>query len=116
MPHPSEGTPNFFFKDTATTEIYTLSLHDALPISGSYGWLAPKEDLGSPALPSIVECKSNRPAYLGTLHPLSSPIPTYPYHKHSRSSSSYFPAAFVPPSTTPPPHAITPATARHVSA
>src|SRR6266496_5791612 len=23
----------FFFKDTATTEIYTLSLHDALPIS-----------------------------------------------------------------------------------
>src|SRR5258708_12852599 len=25
---------NFFFNDTATTEIYTLSLHDALPISG----------------------------------------------------------------------------------
>src|SRR2546430_7266513 len=25
----------FFFNDTATTEIYTLSLHDALPISGS---------------------------------------------------------------------------------
>src|SRR5688572_33213949 len=24
----------FFFDDTATTEIYTLSLHDALPISG----------------------------------------------------------------------------------
>src|SRR2546422_10899733 len=27
----------FFFNDTATTEIYTLSLHDALPI-----WLGPK--------------------------------------------------------------------------
>src|SRR5258708_31348060 len=29
----------FFFNDTATTEIYTLSLHDALPISmrPSYG-------------------------------------------------------------------------------
>src|SRR2546430_13473238 len=26
----------FFFNDTATTEIYTLSLHDALPIS--IGW------------------------------------------------------------------------------
>src|SRR5215204_7790121 len=26
----------FFFNDTATTEIYTLSLHDALPISS--GW------------------------------------------------------------------------------
>src|SRR3712207_7630141 len=29
----------FFFNDTATTEIYTLSLHDALPISRrSTGW------------------------------------------------------------------------------
>src|SRR5690242_21934592 len=27
----------FFFNDTATTEIYTLSLHDALPISKSFG-------------------------------------------------------------------------------
>src|SRR3712207_7544670 len=27
----------FFFNDTATTEIYTLSLHDALPISGERG-------------------------------------------------------------------------------
>src|SRR5690348_17799229 len=26
----------FFFNDTATTEIYTLSLHDALPISVMY--------------------------------------------------------------------------------
>src|SRR5258708_9138270 len=27
----------FFFNDTATTEIYTLSLHDALPISAELG-------------------------------------------------------------------------------
>src|SRR5690348_18457190 len=27
----------FFFNDTATTEIYTLSLHDALPISLNIG-------------------------------------------------------------------------------
>src|SRR3712207_8115020 len=27
----------FFFNDTATTEIYTLSLHDALPIFGAGG-------------------------------------------------------------------------------
>ena len=26
----------FFFNDTATTEIYTLSLHDALPILPNY--------------------------------------------------------------------------------
>src|SRR6266540_7411151 len=28
----------FFFNDTATTEIYTLSLHDALPISCPSSW------------------------------------------------------------------------------
>src|ERR1044071_6948153 len=28
----------FFLNDTATTEIYPLSLHDALPISGGTGW------------------------------------------------------------------------------
>src|SRR5436853_7591660 len=28
----------FFFNDTATTEIYTLSLHDALPICTCRGW------------------------------------------------------------------------------
>src|SRR3989442_14012867 len=28
----------FFFNDTATTEIYTLSLHDALPIYGSFSF------------------------------------------------------------------------------
>src|SRR5256885_10932491 len=30
----SAQPPLFFFNDTATTEIYTLSLHDALPICG----------------------------------------------------------------------------------
>src|SRR5258708_13778117 len=29
----SPHSTSFFFNDTATTEIYTLSLHDALPIS-----------------------------------------------------------------------------------
>src|SRR5947209_20553355 len=28
----------FFFNDTATTEIYTLSLHDALPICEAIAW------------------------------------------------------------------------------
>src|SRR3989442_11657293 len=31
----AQFSPFFFFNDTATTEIYTLSLHDALPISAS---------------------------------------------------------------------------------
>src|SRR5688572_32441563 len=35
MSHPlASSIFFFFFNDTATTEIYTLSLHDALPISG----------------------------------------------------------------------------------
>src|SRR5215204_7766053 len=35
MPSPFLPSFFFFFNDTATTEIYTLSLHDALPISPS---------------------------------------------------------------------------------
>src|ERR1039458_7846077 len=38
----------FFFKDTATTEIYTLSLHDALPIFSA----APVPPEASPPLGS----------------------------------------------------------------
>src|SRR5256885_13478638 len=32
----------FFFNDTATTEIYTLSLHDALPISSGSRTAVPR--------------------------------------------------------------------------
>src|SRR5437899_7195266 len=34
--------PFFFFNDPATTEIYTLSLHDALPISGPARYRSPR--------------------------------------------------------------------------
>src|SRR3989442_7102963 len=37
----------FFFNDTATTEIYTLSLHDALPICGKQDVQAPRSDQGA---------------------------------------------------------------------
>src|SRR5438874_8747098 len=37
----------FFFNDTATTEIYTLSLHDALPIWNP--WRPPSRTCGRPA-------------------------------------------------------------------
>src|SRR5579884_4397545 len=39
----------FFFNDTATTEIYTLSLHDALPISPPVIEIAPP----APAIPEL---------------------------------------------------------------
>src|SRR3989442_8808947 len=45
-PVPNHSTRHpairFFFNDTATTEIYTLSLHDALPISPSIAGHFPK--------------------------------------------------------------------------
>src|SRR3712207_8605585 len=42
----------FFFNDTATTEIYTLSLHDALPISR-----LPRQDVRvfAPARPEVAD-------------------------------------------------------------
>src|SRR5256885_17260883 len=43
-------TSYFFFNDTATTEIYTLSLHDALPISHSC--------LRTPASTTLQACRS----------------------------------------------------------
>src|SRR2546426_1031414 len=45
-PTPSMAATLFFFNDTATTEIYTLSLHDALPI-----WRRPHRLRGRPGLP-----------------------------------------------------------------
>src|SRR3989442_3276978 len=41
----------FFFNDTATTEIYTLSLHDALPISFQLRPLKPED---SPSLEQTI--------------------------------------------------------------
>src|SRR5437588_11867312 len=46
---------SFFFNDTATTEIYTLSLHDALPIS------RPKPPSSSP--PSGLRTGAGPPRY-----------------------------------------------------
>src|SRR6266571_2071375 len=37
MDRTRSGPLSFFFNETATTEIYTLSLHDALPISRALG-------------------------------------------------------------------------------
>src|SRR2546430_15611294 len=53
----------FFFNDTATTEIYTLSLHDALPISSRLP--------ATPAPPSSAPTSRFQPA----LPPNSSPRP-----------------------------------------
>src|SRR5258708_29818169 len=54
----------FFFNDTATTEIYTLSLHDALPIlsSRSAGGASPLEPgPGAGSAPRGHSASSGRP-------------------------------------------------------
>src|SRR5438128_11135409 len=53
----------FFFNDTATTEIYTLSLHDALPISlprRDRGAAAQSSSEAPPRHPGAVDRKSTR--------------------------------------------------------
>src|SRR5438552_5033708 len=42
------STKHFFFTDTAPTQIYTLSLHDALPISSSRSRTARRRRSGPP--------------------------------------------------------------------
>src|SRR2546430_17673369 len=57
----------FFFNDTATTEIYTLSLHDALPIFGNdrsrirYRQRFPEQDAAVLALQveTVLQVESN---------------------------------------------------------
>src|SRR5688572_33509569 len=50
--YPPLWSTSFFFNDTATTEIYTLSLHDALPICW-WRWKRPDP----PSSPSV--CATN---------------------------------------------------------
>src|SRR2546426_8970727 len=52
----------FFFNDTATTEIYTLSLHDALPISGEGAAAGPGRSSQGP--------RAVRPRADGAGHPV----------------------------------------------
>src|SRR3712207_8158946 len=48
----------FFFNDTATTEIYTLSLHDALPICG-----LEQRDAGQPAARGVHVVTQRQPVH-----------------------------------------------------
>src|SRR6266850_8262209 len=58
----------FFFNDTATTEIYTLSLHDALPISLAHRVFAaarrPETHLDDPVPGPLLDRGEHRPADL----------------------------------------------------
>src|SRR3712207_7134675 len=57
----------FFFNDTATTEIYTLSLHDALPIWRETGRMDKIVVKGGPALHGEVKVSGAKNAALPIL-------------------------------------------------
>src|SRR2546430_17079880 len=62
----------FFFNDTATTEIYTLSLHDALPICGAQrpGVRTPDEwRPGRGGRASAHRCADECPIWTDRVHP-----------------------------------------------
>src|SRR5258708_10304297 len=46
----------FFFNDTATTEIYTLSLHDALPISERKLPVQPQSLFRTSSVSKVITC------------------------------------------------------------
>src|SRR5690349_21992341 len=78
----------FFFNDTATTEIYTLSLHDALPISlltkirdeaKTFREKPQEEDDGPPTTDDSVRSPVRT----------DNPVPTPPDRKSTRLNSSH---------------------------
>src|SRR2546430_9445460 len=81
----------FFFNDTATTEIYTLSLHDALPISVDSPrprWSAPAPSPGPPGRSAPAGPRAGGPA-LGT-HPAQDRKSTRLNSSHSQISYAVF--------------------------
>src|SRR5205814_5409830 len=55
---------HFFFNDPATTETYTLSLHDALPILTPASWAILAASLSSASRPSSSSTSSARSAII----------------------------------------------------
>src|SRR5260221_8281856 len=80
----------FFFNDTATTEIYTLSLHDALPICDSAGNGKPVGET-----PRLVSA-SARAARPWSTRPLPLPIVSLPSTRYCAAAFPSTEAARVP--------------------
>src|SRR3712207_9260862 len=76
----------FLFNDTATTEIYTLSLHDALPISSHSPSFLPSSAPAAPSVPLFGGPSLLPPAPVseGPLEPLHTPD-----RKSTRLNSSH---------------------------
>src|SRR5260370_5462165 len=95
----------FFFNDTATTEIYTLSLHDALPISIVMRRKAPPRprlrDAPASRAPARIrseEHTSELQSHLNLVCPLLLGKKNRPACMIRSQEQSSFPAASIPPS------------------
>src|SRR5260370_26473979 len=103
----------FFFNDTATTEIYTLSLHDALPICRGlaidstvdiftfyvphrhvYGeqWIKfMKDGVNATPLPTVnTTGYIDHAAFLGTINPDTNKIPKHLFQGYLNIYNNYF--------------------------
>src|SRR6266498_6102660 len=83
----------FFFNDTATTEIYTLSLHDALPISPAPRRGAPCGPLDQTALGLVLPALAGWPLPAVGPPPRPSASPPAPLVQPARAASSATAAA-----------------------
>src|SRR2546429_668144 len=82
----------FFFNDTATTEIYTLSLHDALPISSpSRGSSAPASVAPPRCLPASPSPHRKAPSL--DFLPVHASGLSHPFRQHPLSSYAPCPPA-----------------------
>src|SRR2546430_6483607 len=80
----------FFFNDTATTEIYTLSLHDALPICNPPILACRSVDLPQPARRLLQSEYSSHPAAFPVAPPLLDRKSTRLNSSHSQISYAVF--------------------------
>src|SRR5438876_7323016 len=100
----------FFFNDTATTEIYTLSLHDALPISLIHAFaLANHKEFnradGAGYRSEEHTSELQSPVHLVCRLLLEKKKKINRHHSFFRQTSATFPrAALVPRTTNPTPH------------
>src|SRR2546430_11159078 len=75
----------FFFNDTATTEIYTLSLHDALPISCAFTRVPGRSSSVPRTATSSPSCTSPKTS---VSFPSTSPVLTLRSEEHTSELQS----------------------------
>src|SRR5207237_8875535 len=90
----------FSFTRTATTEIYTLSLHDALPIYGEQWIKFMKDGVNATPLPTVnTTGYIDHAAFLGTINPDTNKIPKHLFQGYLNIYNNYFKAPWMPDRT-----------------